>query len=150
MDLLEKAQTVYYRQMDNKTADEKFDEMLESFDEIGEMTDEQLKGELYSTTSTFGLGTPTGHTIISDMIENTGKNLKAAIENRNYDVAKAIAEYVSGYSLFFYGMQKPTKRFFEFLMKILALNATNFNYESRAHFAYSFLKEIQKLPYPKN
>lgn len=193
MDLLEKAQTAYYRQMDNKSAQEKIEEMMESFDEIVEMTDEELKVELYRTTSTFGLGTPTGHNIISDMIENTGKNLKGALENRNYDVAKAIAEYVSGYSLFFYGMQKPTKRFFEFLMKILnyefyqelgfqrnyfedsqlnksvikkriaeindsfkvefpniALNASNLDYESRAHFAHSFLKEIQKLPYPKN
>jgi len=119
MDLLEKAQTAYYRQMDNKSSQEKIEEMMESFDEIIEMTDEQMKGELYKTTSTFGLGTPTGHNIISDMIENTSKNLKAAIEGRNYNVAKAIAEYVSGYSLFFYGMQKPTKRFFQFLMKIL-------------------------------
>ncbi len=193
MDLLEKAQTAYFRQMDNKSPQEKIEEMMESFDEIIEMSDDQLKEELYVTTSTFGLGTPTGHNIISDMIENTGKNLKGAIDNRNYDIAKAIAEYISGYSLFFYGMQKPTKRFFEFLMKILnyefyqelgfqknyfeggelnksvikkriaeinesfkvefpniAINAANFNYESRAHFAYSFLKEIQKLPYPKN
>jgi len=136
MDLLEKAQTAYYRQMDNKSPQEKIEEMMESFDEIIEMTDEQLKGELYQTTSTFGLGTPTGHNIISDMIENTSKNLKAAIEGRNYNVAKAIAEYVSGYSLFFYGMQKPTKRFFEFLMKIL-----NYEFYQELGFQRNYLED---------
>jgi len=190
MDKLEKIQTIYYKQSSAKNIQEKIAEMIEVFEEVNNLSDEKISNELYKTKATFGVGTPTSHSIISDQIQELSPQINGAIENKNFDLAKAICEYIAGYALFFYGMQRPTKRFFEFLVKIMnyeyyeelgfqrsyykkgqlnkseiskrineinnrfknefpgiALNAGNLKYETRADFAYSFLKEIQKLPY---
>jgi len=190
MDKLEKVQVVYYQQNSTKNIQEKIAEMVELFEDINKLTNEEISNELYKTKATFGVGTPTSHTIISDQIQELSPQINGAIENKNFELAKAICEYIAGYALFFYGMQRPTKRFFEFLVKIMnyeyyeelgfqrtyfkngqlnkseitkrlneinnsfksefpgiALNPGNLKFEARAHFAYSFLKEIQKLPY---
>jgi len=190
MDKLEKVQTTYYQQNSAKNIQEKIAEMIEVFEEINSLTDHEISKELYKTKATFGVGTPTSHTIISDQIQELSAQINGAIENKNFDLTKAICEYIAGYALFFYGMQRPTRRFFEFLVKIMnyeyyedlgfqrpyykkgqlnkseitkrlneinngfknefpgiTLNPSNLKFESRATFAYSFLKEIQKLPY---
>lgn len=190
MDKLEKVQTIYYKQNSTKNIQEKIAEMVEVFEEISNLTDEEISKELYKTKATFGVGTPTSHTIISDQIQELTPQINGAIEKKEFDLAKAICEYIAGYALFFYGMQRPTRRYFEFLVKILnyeyyealgfqrpyykneqlnkseitkrlteinnsfksefpgiSLNPANLKFESRTHFAYSFLKEIQKLPY---
>jgi len=190
MDKLEKVQSTYYQQNSTKNSQEKIEEIIELFEEINNLSNEEISKELYQTKATFGVGTPTSHNIISDQIQEISKQISNAIENKNFELSKAICEYIAGYALFFYGMQRPTKRFFEFLVKILnyeyyeelgfqrpyykknqlnkseitkrlneinntfkkefpgiALNAGNLKFESRTHFAYSFLKEIQKLPY---
>lgn len=190
MDKLEKVQGIYYKQNNDKNIQEKIAEMIEVFETVSNLTDEEISNELYKTKATFGVGTPTSHAIISDQIQNLSLQINGSIENKNFELAKAISEYIAGYALFFYGMQRPTRRFFEFLVKIMnyeyyeelgfqrtyfkkgqlnkseitkrlseinngfksefpgiALNSSNLKFESRAHFAYSFLKEIQKLPY---
>jgi len=190
MDKLEKVQSIYYKQNNDKNIQEKIAEMIELFEEINNLTNEEISNELYKTKATFGVGTPTSHTIISDQIEELLPKINSSIKNKNFDLAKAISEYIAGYTLFFYGMQRPTKRFFEFLVKIMnyeyykelgfqrsyfkkgelnkseitkrineinnvfksefpgiAIKYNNLEFESRAHFAFSFLKEIQKLPY---
>jgi len=134
MDLLEKAQSNYYNKKDNKNLQEKIADMITAFKEIRTYSDEQLKNELYDTTATFGLGSPTGHNVIADMIENIGKNIKNAIDaNKNFE-ARSIEEYIVSYGLFFYGMLKPTRRHYEFIMKLL-----NYDYYKALGFKRNYI-----------
>jgi len=135
MDLLEKAQSNYYKKNDNKNLQEKIADMINAFKEIRKYTDEQLKNELYDTTATFGLGSPTGHNVIKDMIENIGKNINAALEAKKNFEARSIEEYIVSYSLFFYGMLKPTRRHYEFIMKLL-----NYDYFQELGFKRKYVE----------
>lgn len=135
MDLLEKAQSDYYRKNDNKNIQDKVAELIKKFKKIRELTDDQLKNELYRTTATFGLGSPTGHGVVADMIENIGKNVNAALEAKRNKPARAMEEYILGYSLFFYGLLKPTRRHYEFMLKLL-----NYDYFKELGFKRNYVE----------
>ena len=69
--------------------------------------------------STFGITSPTQHQVIANFIEDQGKNMPWYKENKHDDIALAILEYITGYSLFYYGMPEPIHELMELLMEVI-------------------------------
>ena len=118
MSKLEKIHAIYFAK-DNRSTTDKNADMIQQLKDILEIPDEQLKSELYQVTATFGIVNPTPHNSIAGLIENESKNMPWYQNNGYEDVATAILEYIAGYCLFYYGMHKPTKGFFEVFMNII-------------------------------
>ena len=93
--------------------------MLKLCEEILAMSDDEINKELYSVLSTFGVSNPTQPNVIADFIKNQSKNLFWYRDNGYPDVALAVLEYITGYSLFYYGMHKPSRYLFEFLFEVM-------------------------------
>jgi len=122
MDILDRLLADYYKRNDNKNQQEKNADMIFKLKEILDLNDEQLKSELYQTTSTFGLGTPTSHKTINNFIESHSNDiLQKSIELKNTKLVKYQCEYLIGFILYYYGIYKPTISYLEFGMRLLNL-----------------------------
>ena len=118
MEAIEKIHNSYFAQ-DNKNLDEKVSFMIKEFKKILEKTKEEIGSELYKTVSTFGITAPTQHQIIANFIEDQSRNMPWYKENKHDDIALAIMEYITGYSLFYYGMPEPIHELMELLMEAI-------------------------------
>ena len=118
MESIEKIHNSYFAQ-NNKSLDEKVAFMKKEYRKILARTEAEIGKELYKTTSTFGITSPTQHQVIANFIEDQGKNMPWYKEHKHDDIALAIMEYITGYSLFYYGMPEPIHELMELLMEVI-------------------------------
>ncbi len=126
-DILERIQNIYFAK-DNRSYIDKNREIADQFKKILELSKEDVFTSLYKTKCTFGIVGATDHKQIADFIYNqneSAKNYRAdkGLEGiTNEEIVLAIYEYVTGYSLFNFGMHWPAVQLFNLLMNVLHQN----------------------------
>jgi hypothetical protein len=88
------------------------------FEKIIPKPKETVFKELYRVTSTFSVVNPTPHDEVASTIENEMKNLPWYKENKYPDIAMSIVNYIVGYCLFNFGLNRQTRQLFHLLYQI--------------------------------
>ncbi len=88
------------------------------FEKIQARPKEAFINELYRVTSTFSVVNPTPHQEVAGTIDNELKNLPWYLENKYPDIALAIINYIPGYSIFTFGLNRQTRQLFHLLLMI--------------------------------
>lgn len=114
---LEKASWQYFSK-DNKPFIQKNRELNEILKKISETPKEEILKDLYRTTYTFGLANPAQHQAVVNIFQQNIDNVKWYIDNNYEDIAICIYEYLATYSLFSYGLPKPTQKLFGLMLNI--------------------------------
>jgi hypothetical protein len=76
---------------------------------IKEKSESQFHKELYQTSATFGITSPTNHNQFVSFVDGELPNMDWYAEHKHYAIARAIPEYIIGYCLFNYALPKPDK-----------------------------------------
>jgi hypothetical protein len=97
---------------------QQIDSMEEQFKKMLAKTDEALKKNFYRVKSTFGIAPPTNSDAAIDVINKNVGNIKWYLDNKHEDFAASILEYISGYCLFSYGLNKSLIRLFGMIIEI--------------------------------
>jgi hypothetical protein len=82
------------------------------------MPKEAIYKELYRVVSTFSVVNPTPHNEVAGTIENEMKNLPWYKENKYPDIALAIINYIVGYSMFNFGLNRQTRQLMHLLYQV--------------------------------
>ncbi|MDH3648893.1 MAG: hypothetical protein OEQ53_04375, partial [Saprospiraceae bacterium] len=98
-----------YFAVDGNTNKQKNKNLLKELKKLITRSDEQLREELYRTTSTFGITNPSSHERLKTFIEGEIKNIDWYIENKYNKVALSIPGYIAGYTLFYFSVPEPDK-----------------------------------------
>ncbi len=115
------------------------------FEKLRNLPKEQVTGSFYKTKATFGVPTAIDYKTVADFIyDESGKTDWYAKENMP-DVVNAIYEYMTGYSLFYWGMFKPLQELFELYMHI-----SNNAFYKEMGFPQEFINPANGLPIRDN
>ncbi len=118
MERVERIHKMYFANND-LTVIEKIDRMVRDFKEIQDMLKEEVFEELYLVKATFGITNPTLPQQISDLIIKESQRMIWHRDNNHLDIALNILEYICQYSLFYFGMPRPTEMLFQMLVRML-------------------------------
>ena len=88
------------------------------FEKLRSLPKEQVTGSFYKTKSTFGVPTAIDYKTVADFIYDESGKTDWYIKENMPDVVNAIYEYMTCYSLFYWGMFKPLQELFELYMHI--------------------------------
>lgn len=108
MSLIEKVHISFYSQ-EVKSLDEKNADMLAAIKEMQALKQAEVFKELYRVKGTFGLTKPTSHLVLGELIREEKKNADWYQTNGQIEAGRIITEYSIMYSLFYYGMHRPTR-----------------------------------------
>ncbi len=106
---LEKIHRLYFAK-DGKTTQDKNKAMISELEELQKISEHDFYKSIYRVKSTFGMVNPVPHTDVANLIQNEQKNMPWYRDNNYPDIAVAVLEYIPGYSMFYYGMHKPTRQ----------------------------------------
>ncbi|MGB3228143.1 MAG: hypothetical protein WBB02_09245 [Saprospiraceae bacterium] len=90
--------------------------------EIQEMSDADLRKELYEVISTFGITSPANQETIGQFIESEIKAINWYEENNHEEICIAICNYIAGYCLYSFAMPAVTRDLFHFYFEIVEAN----------------------------
>ena len=121
---IDKMSWMYFNNNEMNTL-QKLDMIEEGLKKLLDVEEDKLEKNLYKTKLTFGLAVPTAKKGADDVINNNIKNIKWYLDNNHPDIALNILEYIIGYSLYSYGMNKSLRNIYGILMQII-----NFDYIS--------------------
>lgn len=115
---LERMSWTYFNDKDSTTA-QKIDTLENEFKKILEYDDLKLENNFYKVKSTFGLVQPSNKKSVEEVINNNIQNIKWYLDNSQIDIALNILEYIIGYSLFTYGLNKSLRIILGIMMRII-------------------------------
>ena len=98
---------------------QKLDYLGDDLKKINEYDDEKLAKNFYGVISTFGLNPPALKQSVDDSIINNIQNIKWYIDNNNQEIALNILEYITGYCLFSYGLNRSLRNMLGLIMQII-------------------------------
>lgn len=98
---------------------QKINNLEEDFKKLLEYDDERIKSNFYKTKATFGIAHPTNKPGVDDVINNNINNVKWYTENNYPDIALNILEYISGYSLYSYGLNVSIRKILGLLLRVI-------------------------------
>ena len=98
---------------------QKINNLEEDFKKLLAYDDEKVKSNFYKTKGTFGIVPPTGKQGVDDVINNNINNIKWYVDNNHPEIAMNILEYISGYTLFTYGLNVSLRKLLGLLMRII-------------------------------
>ena len=104
---------------------QKLDFLGEDLKKIKDFDDSKLERNFYGVVSTFGTALPAGKQSVDDSINNNIQNIKWYIDNNHPDIALNILEYIAGYCLFTYGLNRSIRNMLGLIIEII-----NFDYVS--------------------
>ncbi len=108
---------IFYDQ--NRQPIERNSYAINQFEKIIALSDEELLPNFYETKSTFGIAKPAYQQEMKEVVE---KQIQAAFwfdKNNQEEFTPFVFEYIAGYSLFNYGLSRPTKEFLHLYFQIL-------------------------------
>lgn len=117
MEAFERMHRSYFTANDMSTK-QKNHVLAKELREILERPKDKVISEMYYTTSTFGMITPTNHQKLVDAINSELENLTWYKENKYDEVALAIPGYIVGLSLFNYSLPEPDKELLQLYYEI--------------------------------
>lgn len=92
---------------------------VNQFEQLLALSDEELLANFYETKATFGIAKPAYQQDIKEIIE---KQIQAASwfdKNEQQEFTPFVFEYIAGYSLFNYGLPRPTREFLHLYFQII-------------------------------
>ncbi len=98
---------------------QKLDSLGEDLKKIKDYDDEKLDRNFYSAITTFGTAPPAGKQSVDDSINNNIQNIKWYIDNNNPDIALNILEYIAGFCLFSYGLNRSLRNILGLIIEII-------------------------------
>lgn len=117
LDILETIHRIYFAK-DDRPYLERNRLICAEFEKMTAMPKEAIFKELYRVTSTFSVVNPTPHNEVAGTIENEMKNLPWYKENKYPDIALAIVNYIIGYGLFNFGLNRQSHQLFHLLYQV--------------------------------
>jgi hypothetical protein len=117
MDRLEQIHKIYFSQ-DNKNLLQKLKNIRQELLKIGQLPDEEIRRDLYSSTFTFGITSPATSSTIFEALDRELSNLQWYLDNQYDEYAIAILEYTAGLCLFNYSLPLPIKDLFTMIYRI--------------------------------
>ena len=118
MESLERIHRQYFAS-DNKTIEEKCDQLIEEFKNIYNRPKEELTKEIYHTIATFGITSPVNHERVASFIDGELPNMEWYLNNDYPNIALAIPGYIAGYCMFEFAVPKPDKDLFHLYFEIV-------------------------------
>lgn len=115
---LEKMSWTYFNDKESSTS-QKIDILENDFKKILEYEDSKLESNFYKVKATFGLVQPANKKSLEDVINNNIQNIKWYIDNNHNDIALDILEYIVGYALFTYGLNKSLRIILGIIMRVI-------------------------------
>jgi len=115
---LEKLSWTYFNTK-NVPLDGLIEELQNGLKKLLEISDNKLKNSFYQVTSTFGISPPSGKEAADTVINGNINNIKWYIDNKFESIALNILEYIAGYSLFTYSLNKSLDRIHGIIIEIL-------------------------------
>ena len=88
------------------------------FEKLRNLPKDQVIGSFYRTKSTFGVPKAIDYKTVADFVFDESKKTDWYYNEKMFDVVHAIYEYMTGYSLFYWGMFAPMQELFEFYMHL--------------------------------
>jgi hypothetical protein len=95
------------------------EELENGLKKLLEIPDDILTKCFYEVRSTFGITPPAGKDAADNVITSNIHNVKWYIENKHESIALNILEYIAGYSLFTYGLNKSLNSILGIIIEIL-------------------------------
>jgi hypothetical protein len=102
----------------NVTIEGLIDDLEKGLKKLLEIQEEKLKNSFYMVTSTFGISPPSGKEAADNVINSNVNNVKWYLDNNYEAVALNILEYIAGYSLFTYSLNKSLTRILGIIIEI--------------------------------
>jgi hypothetical protein len=118
METVERIHRAYF-DTDNKTSLQKNVAIRKELEKVLLRTEESIKGELYATTSTFGILSPNQHETLVTLIDGELPNMDWYEENKHTKIALSVPGYIVGTALFNYALPKPLKDMLELYHRIM-------------------------------
>ena len=118
METLERIHRHYFAS-DNKTIEEKCDQLIDEFKHIYDRPKEELTKEIYHTIATFGITSPVNHDRVASFIDGELPNMEWYLKNNYPEVALAIPGYIAGYCMFEFAVPKPDRALLHFYFEIV-------------------------------
>ncbi len=118
MNDIEKISWNYFNREDMQLL-QQLDFMEEQFGKILARPDESIARNFYNIKSTFGLAPPTVAESAVDVINKNAGNIKWYVDNKREDFALSILEYIAGYCMFSYGLNKSLRFMFGLVLELL-------------------------------
>lgn len=115
---LELMSWTYFNGKDTTTA-QKINTLEEEYKKLTEYDDTKLDNNFYKVKTTFGLVQPAGKQAVEEVINNNIQNIKWYLDNNHSDIALNILEYIVGYSLFTYGLNKSLRKILGLMMQVI-------------------------------
>jgi hypothetical protein len=129
---LEKLSWTYFNSK-NVPLEGLIEELENGLRKLLEIPDIKLKSSFYQVTSTFGISPPSGKEAADTVINSNINNIKWYLDNKYESIALNILEYIAGYSLFTYSLNKSLNRIFGIIIEILNPDILN---ELKYHINY--------------
>jgi hypothetical protein len=117
LDILKRIHRIYFARDDSPYLERNRLISVE-FEKIIKRPKDAVFKELYRVTSTFNVVNPTPHNEVAATIENEMKNLPWYKENKYPDIALAIVNYIIGYCLFNFGLNRQTRQLFHLVYQV--------------------------------
>lgn len=118
METLERIHRQYFAS-DNKSIEEKCDQLIEEFNNIYNRPKEELTKEIYHTIATFGITSPVNHDRVASFIDGELPNMEWYLNNNYPNIALAIPGYIAGYCMFEFAVPQPDKDLFHLYFEIV-------------------------------
>ncbi len=108
MEVFERLNRRYFLE-DGRPTISKNNEIKREFQKLVERTDEEIRKELYETTSTFGNTQVVDHARLGGFINEVIREYDWYMRNDHPEVARSILGYIVGYALFHWAMPIPER-----------------------------------------
>ncbi len=118
MEALERIHRLYFSQSNKRTL-EKNAEIRKELEKIKNKSSEELSAELYRTSSTFGITSPTNHNQFVAFIDGELHHMDWYVENRYEKIACSIPGYIVGYCLFNFALPLPDKQLLHLYYQVM-------------------------------
>jgi len=114
---IEKVVAIYFNK-DERAIIEKNHDMIEAFKTLQSKPKEDVFKSLFRSKHVFSIVAPPGNKAISDVIDESNKNMQWYKANNHDYFANKVMEYGLAYSQYSYSLPKPMTELFEVFMRI--------------------------------
>ncbi|MFA7362160.1 MAG: hypothetical protein WC139_14105 [Candidatus Kapaibacterium sp.] len=98
---------------------QKLDSLCEDLKKIKDYDDAKLERNFYNVITTFGIAPPAGKQSVDDSINNNIQNIKWYLDNSKPDIALNILEYIAGFCLFSYGLNRSLRNILGLIIEVI-------------------------------
>jgi len=117
VDRIEQIHKSYFAQ-DQKNIQLKLKHLRQEMVKLRQMSDDDLKAEIYHTISTFGITTPATLPVLHELIDRETQSIQWYIDQEYNEYALGMVEYIAGFSLFNFALPLPAKDLLHLIFRV--------------------------------